>query len=128
MLMTNEEIKQGNQLIADFMSVILEGNDRSGYWYVGEGVPVPFSQHLGYHSSWDWIMPVINKINQLGKEFSLAIFKNYISCTVEKGGKFYKNFSYSYAEYITSEQNCITAAFKLVVHFIQWYNQQIKIS
>ena len=71
-------------------------------------------------------MPVIRKINGLGKEYSLAIFKNYVSCTVEKGGKFYKDFSFSHAEYITSEQDDITAAFKLVVKFIEWYNVNVK--
>ena len=125
--MTNEEIKQGNKVIADFMNVKLEGSERNGFFYMGEGVPTPFTSHLGYHASWDWIMPVIRKINGLGKEYSLAIFKNYVSCTVEKGGKFYKDFSFSHAEYITSEQNDITAAFKLVVRFVEWYNVNVKV-
>ena len=126
--MKSEETKttQGNKLIAEFMNVTLHGNDRNGYWYAGEGVPNPFTSHLGYDTSWDWIMPVIRKINGLGKEYSLAIFKNYVSCTVEKGGKFYKDFSFSHAEYITSEQDDITAAFKLVVKFIEWYNVNVK--
>lgn len=119
-------MEKENKLIAEFMGITLDGSERNGFWYVGTGVPTPFTQHLGYHASWDWIMPVIRKINSLGKEYQLAIFKNYVSCTVEKGGKFYKDFSYSHAEYITSEQSDITAAFKLVVHFVEWYNQHVK--
>lgn len=79
--------------------------------------------HFEYHSSWDWLMPVIRKINGLGKEYQFTIFKTYVSCTVERGGKFYKDFSFSHAEYITEEQSDITAAYNLVVKFIEWYNQ-----
>lgn len=86
--------------------------DMAGYQWV-----------LFYDSSWDWLMPVIRKINGMGKEYQFAIFKNYVSCTVEKNGKFYKDFSFSHAEYITPEQTDIQAAFKLVVRFITWYNE-----
>lgn len=82
-----------------------------------------FSAIFFYDVSWDWLMPAIRKINSLGKEFQFSIFKTYVSCTVEKGGKFYKDFSFSHAEYITSEQTDIEAAYKLVVKFIRWYYQ-----
>lgn len=79
--------------------------------------------HFKYTDSWDWLMPVIRKINTLGKGIQFAIFKTYVSCTVEKGGKFYKDFSFSHAEYITSEQSDLEAAYKLVYKFVKWYNE-----
>jgi len=72
---------------------------------------------------YNYIMPVIRKINDLDKATQFAIFKTYVSCTVEKGGKFYKDFSFSHAEYITSEQSDIEACWKLVIKFINWYNE-----
>jgi hypothetical protein len=82
-----------------------------------------FKLGLSYHTSWDSLMPVIRKINGMGKGYQFTIFKTYVSCTVEKGGKFYKDFSFSHAEYITEEQSDITAAYNLVVKFIEWCNQ-----
>ena len=79
--------------------------------------------HFNYNLSWDWLMPVIRKINSLDKGTQFAIFKTYVSCTVEKGGKFYKDFSFSHAEYITDEQNDLQAAYKLVFKFVKWYNE-----
>lgn len=101
------ETQKGNELIAIFNG----GTENSLRWF--------------YDTSWDSLMPVIDKINGLGKEYSIAIFKTYISCTVEKGGKVYKDFSFAHSEYITSTQTSKEAAFKLVVKFIMWYNENI---
>lgn len=76
---------------------------------------------LKYDTSWDALMPVIRKINSLGKGFQFTIFKNYVSCTVEKPSKFHKDFSFSAAEYITAEQTDIKAAYKLVVKFLKYW-------
>lgn len=46
------------------------------------------SDALFYESSWDWLMPVIRKINTLDKATQFSIFKTYASCSVEKAGKF----------------------------------------
>ena len=115
---------EGNIKIAEFMGVNILPNDTSK---IPAGTIGIRGCDLNYDYSWGEIMPVIRKINGLGKEYSLAIFKNFVSCTVEKGGKFYKDFSFSHAEYITSEQDDITAAFKLVVKFIEWYNVNVKV-
>jgi hypothetical protein len=131
----NEEIKQGNKLLVEFMEfpvrefTSIEGKKWKAYCALPEPlirIPVGNEGSLYYHKDWNWLMPVIRKINGLGKEYQLAIFKNYVSCTVEKGGKFYKDFSFTHAEYITAEQDDITAAFKLVVKFVEWYNINVK--
>ena len=119
------EIVEGNKVIAKLMgweeTTHLNGAPRSFIPYIGD-VDIT---NLNYHDSWDWIMPVATKINGLGKEYSLAIFKNYVSLTVEKGGKVYKDFSFAHAEYITTEQTGKEAIFKLIVKFIKWYNENI---
>lgn len=115
--MTTQQILDGNKLIARFLDkseVIERTAERGGGGY----------EACRYHESWDWLMGAIRKINGMGKEFQFAIFKTYVSCTVEKGGKFYKDFAFSHAEYITTEQKDIQAAFKLVVAFVEWHYQK----
>ena len=140
---TAEEIHEKNQmntLIAMFMggSVLREeeyelSHGSRGYvmirhWSLPTGVPLHDIDgakigHFKYNLSLDWLMVVIRKINSLDKGTQFAIFKTYVSCTVEKGGKFYKDFSFSHAEYITAEQSDLQAAYKLVSKFVKWYNE-----
>jgi hypothetical protein len=138
MIILDSNINSKNKLVAVFMGGYLISDLKHevphGFkseiviqdWKEPMGMPNWVSLDLGhfdYHSSWDWLMPVIRKINGMGKEYQFTIFKTYVSCTVERGGKFYKDFSFSHAEYITEEQSDITAAYNLVVKFIEWYNQ-----
>jgi hypothetical protein len=112
----SEQELSGNKLIAHFLGkseAIERTTELGGGGYAS----------CRFHESWDWLMPVIRKINGMGKGYQFTIFKTYVSCTVERGGKFYKDFSFSHAEYITEEQSDITAAYNLVVKFIEWYNQ-----
>ena len=128
MNLTKEEIFEGNKLIAGFIGYFdktIEFCKRKDIPYNWEEDLVELNSLL-YYNSWDLIMPVIDKINGLGKEYSFAIFKTYVSLTVEKGGKVYKDFSFAYSEYITSEQTGKEAAFKLIVKFIKWYNESSK--
>jgi len=135
-----EEEHEFNRLIAMFMggSVLSEEEHElphgsRGYvmirrWSLPNGVPfrdvyMAKVGHFNYNLSWDWLMPVIRKINSLDKATQFAIFKTYVSCTVEKGGKFFKDFSFSHAEYITDEQSDLKAAYKLVSKFVKWYNE-----
>jgi hypothetical protein len=115
--MLSKEIIVGNKLIDSFM-----GNERHPL------KDYSWEHTIAYRTSWDWLMPVVDKVNSMGKEFSCAIFKNYVSLTVEKGGnKFYKDFSFSHAEYITSEQTGKEAMFKLLVKFVEWHNSNVNI-
>lgn len=135
--MTTEEILEGNKLIAEFMGgkevdwfsdrVIIQpySDDLTIHNYMSKSKAYILDLEMKFHDSWDWTMPVAEKINSMGKAFSLAVFKNYVSLTVEKGGKFYKDFSYSHAEYITAEQTGKIAMFKLLVSFIKWQNEQV---
>src|ERR1035437_2339831 len=116
MKLTTEEIQEGSKVITEFMGYKIK--DRHGEYAVI--LNDPHTEYLRcwakYDSSWEWTMPVVDKINAMGKAFSLAIFKNYISLTVEKSGnKFYKDFSFSHSEYITGEQTGKEAIFKLLV-------------
>jgi len=114
------EIVEGNKLILGFdgyMDFNTMDSDKQS-WLLHES---------RYDESWDLLFPVIDKINSLGKEYHLAIFKTYVSVSVEKGGnKFYKDFSLAHSENISKEQTSREAAYKVVVKFVKWYNEQLK--
>lgn len=142
-----------NEIIAEFMGIKkreligydyegnklnINGYDYEGYNYVDKREYVEYgfkSRETKYHKivhidnllypySWDWLMPVVDRINGMGKEYNLDIFKTYVSLSVEKGGRVFKDFSFAYSEYITGEQSGLEAAYKLVVRFIKWHNEQ----
>ncbi len=108
--MCEEEYNEGNKLIAEFMG--LEKND-FGYWvnkdYLFGAQLKLFDFELKFHSSWDWLMPVIRRIidtigvktiNECDSEEwfqSTRITKMYIGIDI--------NLSHYY-----------------VVEFIKWYN------
>lgn len=117
---TTEEIKEGNELIADVMGVTLYDNPRYGSYYIGAAVPEPFANNLNYYSSWEWLHTVIDMINYKGKGYNFVIFKTYVSLSVEKENKFYRDFHFAHSEYITSEQSGKEAAFRLIVKYLKW--------
>jgi len=71
-------MKTDNELIAKFMGMIQNPYDKKSFskeqFYVFED-----GEHLGvweypaFHTSWDWIMPVVEKINRLDDQIHLSI-------------------------------------------------------
>lgn len=62
-------VEEGSRIIAEFMGEFRVSDDKyatgssHNVWYVGD---------LIYHSSWSWLMPVVEKIESLGFEFSIC--------------------------------------------------------
>lgn len=63
--MTPKEIVEKNKIIAEFMGGILHTNGSSGEWFKFDGGIAHDTSDLKYHSSWDWLMPVVEKIEQI---------------------------------------------------------------
>jgi hypothetical protein len=71
--MTEEEIIDGNKLIAEFMGYYLRENFRgrsfwwhsadSKTWGKGTWTPAFELEHECYHEDWNWLIPVWSKIN-----------------------------------------------------------------
>ena len=95
--MTQEEILEGNKLINAFM----------GYPYnmTKNGYP----EQVIYHSSWDWLMPVVEKIESL--RYEVAIHSTW--CNINRGTS-------NDLGYIGGETK-IEAVYKGVIHFIKWH-------
>ena len=125
--MISEEILEGNELLSKFMGIKTQ-REQSFMTGIGNFYVIDSERNqILFHTSWDWMFPVIDKINDMGKAYSFATFKTYVSCVVEKGGnKMYKDYSFANAEYITAEQTGKEAAFRLLVKFVKWHNEQVK--
>ena len=76
---------------------------------------------FSYHSSWDWLMPVVEKIEKdFATEFEITIYS--ASCYIQKWNK----KKQSWDSFVSGVGKKIEAVYDAVVQFIQWYNSQSK--
>lgn len=115
--MTNEEYHkhdETNRLIAEFMQL---KNDGHGMYYFPEYSSGEWHTvyELRHHESWDWLMPVIERIQKEG--FKTSIENNWTSidgCTDETDGIWFETTG--------ANLNMLQATYEAVVKFIKWYN------
>lgn len=117
-----EKYLKGNKLIAEFRfpNAIEEYNSGSidvegGILHVGTLIFGQF-ELMRYHSSWDWLMPVVQKIEDLGYWVEIRD----VFCTISNnrvGIKYLKD------DISTHKKSKIEATWFTVVEFIKWYNK-----
>ena len=112
---------EGNRLIAEF--------DKS------DAVNSPHlkrDDELQYHSNWDWLMPIVDKIeNTVVKDFGTYVKIDTHECSIFNAGSLNKKDHFKHSEQIPNECRCdswkannkIEAAWLCVIYFIQWYNK-----
>lgn len=99
----NKEILEGNRLIAEF-----EGRINKLCHYNNTSSP------YNYEKSWDWIMPVVERIDsRTPYDPCVTIEYNWCSIKMLNGG-----FN---IEVVGNSR--IEATYKAVVEFIKWYNK-----
>lgn len=118
--MTQEQIVESNKMIADFMGMgaqfhLVEHPD------TGEYVEAQF------HSSWDWLMPVVEKIetlkSELGGKYGVYIVSNGC-CIQDTKLDLDKGVGYFSQHYKTCrEKSKLASTYEAVVQFIKWYNE-----
>jgi hypothetical protein len=103
----DEEIIEGNIVIAKFMGHLFLDAPKQ------------------YHFSWDWLMPVIEKIEDL--DFNERVSHTYSIEITGNGTTAYKNL-YSDNDHIISRHNIhnnrLRCTWLVVIDFIQWYNEK----
>ena len=125
--METEDIIKSNKLIAEFMGGMSHEKETSfirGYIGLDEfnfqEKDYPETPHDGscwkfyelkYHSSWNWLMPVVEKIEKLGYRVTIQGLNCWID--THKGAIFGTDKK-------NSKRNSVYIA---VVEFIKWYNQ-----
>lgn len=104
--------KEGhNKMIAIFIGLQL---DSMGFIkYNPTNIKIKVDHDLKFHTSWDWLMPVVEKIESLGYIVSLT----NKACHILMNGKtlFDKPM-----QFISSTK--IEATYNAVIEFINWYN------
>ena len=113
-----------NKMIAEFMGM----QDTDLGWYDSKEAMSEYAcqmvggntfEELQYDRSWDWLVPVVEKIESLGFKFE----KNYQrvdgdwQCLIVKGNDIlHQQF----------DRKSLNASYNVVVDFINWYNTQKK--
>lgn len=122
-------MKTDNELIAEFMGAERREGPRAfnPYQTVVQWIIKgnPYNQHrddikhwyqpveLKYHESWDWLMPVVEKIYRMPDKDIRFKLENS-RCRLWYGHKLFKCHTISQ----------INSVYAVVVEFIKWYNQQ----
>jgi hypothetical protein len=122
-----------NKLIAEFMEfTVFENNGHFEVHAHNQSVTFYKRQNNGgaqgcwfsysemkFNSSWDWIMPVVEKIESM--DFVLNIRKGHVSILNNSG----KTPFYTGGDIV--EVSKFAAIYKTVIEFIKWYNSQNKL-
>ena len=133
--MTNKEILEGNKLIAEFMQY----NDIDCHECKHSGVCNHLQcglstqekiEQFKFHSSWDWLMPVVEKIEYLyATDYILPRFEiNSHICSFSVGYSEFKKYKqwicgcYDSSPEKEKRNTKIEAAYYVCVEFIKWYN------
>jgi hypothetical protein len=121
--------KEDNILIAKFMEWRLhEGFNYitphfQNYVSVGNGLcqtPVHRFEELEFHKSWDWLMPVVERIEETN---FVKITRGFCGINETKTSTFNAWASYR-IKVQTKGESKIEIVYKTVVEFIKWYNKQ----
>lgn len=122
--MKTEEILDGNRILAEFMGftplnkehTVFSSND---FLYEREQETNWFDRDLKFHTYWDWLMPVVEKIESLGYAVLICYARVVIECCVMSDKTvIYKNDNNSIPK--------IKNAFLACVEFAKWYKNQSK--
>ena len=110
--MKEKEILEGNRLIAEFMGIDFSSKETFNKYSISILNASGF-----YHKSWDWLMPVVEKIDQYGA--SVIIGRMFCDIKYINPIKTEQEFDVRIASGV--KMNAINGA---IVEFIKWYNKQ----
>ena len=116
-------IAEGNELIADFYG--LAKGIRTGLYLDNSffGIEIPSSAaELRFHSSWKWLMPVVEKIESLGYRFPIEL-DGCCVCYTETGDE--QTSNKVLINHIKAQDGKkITATYQAACEFIKWHNKK----
>jgi hypothetical protein len=127
------EIIENNKLIAEFMGFV---EDDKIYTNKSKSNPLPpfwnqgFSNKcceddIRFHSSWDWLMPVLEKIESLGCKTvaSQSDFNDNQYINIMTGISIINQDAQNPSKFMGQDKIKINAYYKAIVEFIKWINQ-----
>lgn len=126
--MEQHEIMEGNRLIALFMGSVRHvegdvGESEEYEYYDGTGMTGGYLRNFCYHYSWDWLMPVIEKISKIpileSRTNQEVHFPTTFGMPSEEGKPMFR----FYCATLFIADTLIEAAWLAVVDFIKWHNK-----
>ena len=113
---------EGNKLIAEFMGVKPVDGFYNGWELHKAGLPFSYgamgngTSDPKFHSSWDWLMPVVEKVESLGFETSIYHLPQVLNTVKIISGR---------NDVIgVNRKTKIEATWLAVTEFIKWYNER----
>ena len=97
-----------NKMIAEFMGYNLEVVNDEVYFTLDDMLETLSDEELHYHTDWNWLIGVVDKIESLG--YDVQIILDY--CTITNG---------DYSEITQIGGNKIHNVYNACVEFIKWY-------
>ena len=132
-VMEKEEVIKNNILISEFLS--RRGKIRKDlFWINGisghiSGLAWFKTNESKYHSSWDWLMPVVEKIETMGYQVDLLSRKLPIELSATDKDHTCLIWNDEHTVKVTEVGSVISkhdAAYNGVIDFIKWYNKNNK--
>lgn len=124
------QIKSGNELIAVFMGGIFNSvPNNSDKWKFGSQPTRYYREdamhvNLKYHDDWNWMMPVIEKIESLGFDVTIQHTEDLNSCYVWDGTPTYKRSGNNIVAHEDFGSSKLGTVWVAVLEFIKKYNSQ----
>lgn len=130
-------VEENNRLIAEFMGAeVYEAPNFHGkiiWWakYPFDNTPMIDERvrnllNLEYATSWDWLMPVVEKIehSSIGEYISFSVNVINQSCCIYCHFKNAQDGVIYQTPWGQAPDTKIEAVYSAVIEFINWYNQQ----
>ena len=124
--MTQEKIKEGNKLIACFdgWEHSGKGGNLSNYYYKDNGKNQSHSDDFEYNSSWDWLMPVVERIEDLnGGSHNVEIKRGMRGHQKKYVCEIYSATEFPELVKFESDNSKLETLFTTVVMFLKVYNK-----
>lgn len=120
-----------NEVIAEFMgaekglSTEAYPNVYTGVSHNMMGIITVDVSRMKFHTSWDWLMPVVEKIEDLEVVDRFDIYKNDVYIWAEDYLENKCRIELSYGEIHNPDYSTkIEAVYNAILTFIKWYNTQ----
>jgi len=118
--MTEKEILKGNKLIAEFMNY--QQDKKNLQIFHLKGIEKSIGGKVFYHSSWDWLMMVADKIENLDYNIGIEKITHYCENRIKK--EHYCTIMGKDIYILEHDKNKLNAIYKSIIKFIKWYNKK----
>ena len=122
-------IQESNKLIAEFMGVeSYYANGYTNFIYGEDNHRTDVDLH--YDKEWNWLMPVVERINTLDGKYKGSIYSDpwgIVKCNIWMKIKEKNHYELLSRPHFKNEdfKNPINSFYKTVVEFIKWYNKEL---